>query len=444
MPNDIKTTVLRESLAVDKGKDVLVITDSTSVAEYFSKEANMIGANINIWYLPNEVRPVKRVGRTLESAIKSSDVVLSVFRTFPQELDFRKHIIRIVKGSSTTRLAHMPNVDIDVITNCIVKTDINELEKLGKLLVQVLARTKKVRILSTKGTNLSLDIGGWQLPADGGFTRIETSGQWRNIPMGEAFKIPIENSANGKLVIDGAIPGKVLSRGKEIVFNIKDGRVIDIIDKSNAHFKDYLKRIDSYAPENQKGNIYKICEFGIGINRAARKVPNSIEYEKRLGTIHIAIGDNKPFAGNNEAPEHLDLLIKSPTIYFDGVKIMAKGKLIENALERICCTSIEKYRPQIDITITNSSKISRSKEEGIAMIQENKLIRFWSSPADILFDTIVGDKYSTHIAALIFEKIGRGEICLSDLINGLRITKRKCLKLIQMLYDFKIIEVNNN
>jgi leucyl aminopeptidase (aminopeptidase T) len=47
-----------------------------------------------------------------------------------------------------------------------------------------------------------------------------------------------------------------------------------------------------------------------------------------MGTIHIALGDNKSMGGNVDVPIHLDGIVKKPTVYFDGKLIMKNGKLL--------------------------------------------------------------------------------------------------------------------
>ena len=53
-----------------------------------------------------------------------------------------------------------------------------------------------------------------------------------------------------------------------------------------------------------------------------------LEDEKVLGTIHIALGDNKSMGGLVDVPIHLDGVVKKPTVYFDEKMIMKNGKLL--------------------------------------------------------------------------------------------------------------------
>jgi leucyl aminopeptidase (aminopeptidase T) len=441
----VKPSILRDRLSVRKGQDVVLITDDMQVAKFFSKEARWIGAILTVVILPEKIRPLRQVSELLRSAIQHSDVLLTVFEKRLEEASLRKEIISLVIEKKSSRLAHMPNVDIDTIANCILNTDYQEVKKLGYPLVEVMARARQIKILSKRGTNLSLDLGGWEIPADAGFGEIDARGGWDNLPGGEVFKIPREGSTNGKLIIDGAIPGKVLSEHEEIILQISNGKVIDIEDKSNYRFADYLKNIDYNASDDMKGGIYKICELGIGINRAARKVPKAVEYEKRLGTIHIALGDNTSFRGTIRAPEHLDLMIESPTLYVNDILIMQDGKLIDDDFIKVCNCNIEAYKPQILVKMTEVTKFIPTTEYGICGIENEMLYRQWKSPGEATFRTKVGDDNAARLAAKAWQEIRKAKegICFRDIKKSLGLSREHCLNLLGMLHDTGIIKIEN-
>lgn len=52
---------------------------------------------------------------------------------------------------------------------------------------------------------------------------------------------------------------------------------------------------------------------------------NPLEDEKALGTVHIAIGDNKSFGGKVEASVHLDGIMKNPILVIDGRTVIKNG-----------------------------------------------------------------------------------------------------------------------
>jgi leucyl aminopeptidase (aminopeptidase T) len=43
--------------------------------------------------------------------------------------------------------------------------------------------------------------------------------------------------------------------------------------------------------------------------------------EKAGGTVHIALGDDAGIGGDNDAPIHMDGVLREPTVYADGEEI---------------------------------------------------------------------------------------------------------------------------
>jgi len=50
--------------------------------------------------------------------------------------------------------------------------------------------------------------------------------------------------------------------------------------------------------------------------------------EKIMGSIHIALGDNKDFGGQNDSSLHWDLVMMHPTVTVDDTVIMEEGKVL--------------------------------------------------------------------------------------------------------------------
>ena len=73
-------------------------------------------------------------------------------------------------------------------------------------------------------------------------------------------------------------------------------------------------------------NSYNIGEFAFGTNPAACVVHNVQEFKNKLGTIHIALGNNKNLFGNTFSKTHLDAIMLKPTVSIDGKVVIDKGK----------------------------------------------------------------------------------------------------------------------
>ena len=70
-----------------------------------------------------------------------------------------------------------------------------------------------------------------------------------------------------------------------------------------------------------------LAELGIGTNDKAVICGSVLEDEKVMGTVHMAIGDNKSMGGNVSVSSHLDGILTKPTLLVDGKIIMKDGEL---------------------------------------------------------------------------------------------------------------------
>jgi leucyl aminopeptidase (aminopeptidase T) len=177
---------------------------------------------------------------------------------------------------------------------------------------------KSIKIKSELGTDVQFNLGQRKIEIDNG-------GQLGNIPAGEIFTAPLEDTVNGTIVVDGSISGL----GKvnyPFCIELKSGQIIDIQpigirDEIVDKFKKICE-LDLPATKN-------IGEFGIGLNPGAKIIGNILMDEKVEGTVHFAFGDSYGL-GKWKSRYHTDLLIKDPSIFADDKCIMKKGKLTIN------------------------------------------------------------------------------------------------------------------
>ncbi|MDP3052678.1 MAG: aminopeptidase [bacterium] len=151
----------------------------------------------------------------------------------------------------------------------------------------------------------------------------ELSGGKHNMPGGEAYYAPIENSINGQIFFEGSrsYEGKAM---KDIFLEFKNGRITKIKAESGQDFLTYLTKIDRGAA--------RIGEFGIGCNYDLNRITNETLFDEKIGgTIHLALGDRVNFDGKNRSILHFDIvkdLRKEGKIYLDGKLVQEKGKFI--------------------------------------------------------------------------------------------------------------------
>lgn len=215
------------------------------------------------------------------------------------------------------RIATLPGINEQTMIRTI-NTDYHRIAELSQMLAEVLSSASLINIKTEKGTDLDLCIEGRDGKADTGINHER--GSFSNLPAGEAYVAPVEDRASGRIVYDGSMAGIGLLGDEVIVVEVTDGFATDFSGGDSA---ERLYRL--IEPFGRAG--FNIAELGIGTNEKAMITGYVLEDEKVLGTIHIALGDNKSMGGNIGVPSHLDGVITEPTVSADGKVIMEKGML---------------------------------------------------------------------------------------------------------------------
>ena len=178
-------------------------------------------------------------------------------------------------------------------------------------LVEFMSRVSSVRI-EAEGTDLTLSVAGR--------TWINSDGR-RNMPSGEIFTGPIENSAEGRLRC--GFP--VCRDGRELVgisLEFHEGRVVAA---SATQGEDYLRAMLDVDP-----GARRLGELGLGLNSGIHRFTGSILFDEKIGgTVHLALGQSYPETGGiNASALHWDLIIDTRTngrITADGTVVMENG-----------------------------------------------------------------------------------------------------------------------
>jgi aminopeptidase len=171
----------------------------------------------------------------------------------------------------------------------------------------------EVRIVGVD-TDLSFSIAGRQGEIDAGGS---------NMPAGEIFYSPVEDSADG-VVTFGEYPGWYGGHQvRGIRFRFDGGVIVDASAESDEDF--LLATLDTDEGARRLG------EFGIGCNEAIdRAYGNALFDEKIYGTIHLAIGAGFPtLGGTNESAVHWDIvkeLRNGGEIWLDGELAQRDGQ----------------------------------------------------------------------------------------------------------------------
>ncbi len=313
MVNRIKSSaevVINQCLGIKRGERVVIVVDRPCrrIGEVLWNELPDRSNSLLIEIAPTGMHG-KEPPPTVAEILKRCDAFI-----IPTRFSLTHTRARIEATKMGVRGATMPGITLDLMARTL-NADYNRIARLTKRIEGLLSDSRKVVIKTTKDCELHLDISLRPGHPDTGI--ITQPGDFSNLPAGEAYCAPIEENSEGSVVIDGSFAPIGLLK-KPVELTIKSGRIVEI--KGNRRLKEIFKN----APES--GRV--LCELGIGTNYKARITGNVLEDEKVMGTVHVAFGNNLGFGGKNDAPLHLDGVIRRPTVWFDGKLVIERGKIL--------------------------------------------------------------------------------------------------------------------
>lgn len=192
-----------------------------------------------------------------------------------------------------------------------------EWRKLGEMQQQKIDWLMGKKQVKLQGPNIDLEL------SIEGRTFINACGE-RNMPDGEIFTGPVEESVNGWVRF--TYPSIVQGRSVEgIELKFVDGRVEEASSRTNQDL--LFAQLDTDARSRYLG------EFAIGTNFGIDKFTGSILFDEKIGgTVHMAIGMGYPDTGSkNRSAVHWDMICDMRTdseIHVDGELFYKNGQFV--------------------------------------------------------------------------------------------------------------------
>jgi aminopeptidase len=214
----------------------------------------------------------------------------------------------------------LPEYEDFVYASCLVNredpiAEWTRIQREQERLCNFLNQTQEIRAVG-EDTDLTFNVKGRKW--------INCSGQ-KNMPDGEVFTAPIENSVNG--TIRFTFPGIFLGREiEDIKLTFKQGRVVKASAAKGDELLQQLLKIEGAV---------RLGETAIGTNYEITRFTKSMLFDEKMGgTIHMALGLNPApeTGGLNKSGLHWDVLKdmkKCGEIYADEKLFYKNGKFLE-------------------------------------------------------------------------------------------------------------------
>lgn len=296
--------VFENNFGIQTGETILVVTDDSlkEVATYFYEAGKIHKHETVLMVMPAIYTSGEEPPRAIAEVMKASDVVVCITEASLTHTKARKEAS--AKGA---RVGTMPGFTLDMLEEGAITGDPAVIQELTDTYTTLLQDGSTVRI-EKDGHVLTFSIQGRNgIPSTGIFLQ---KGEAGNIPSGESYIAPLEDSANGTFLVDGSI-AELGTVTEPVLLTLENGRLVDATGPQGKALLELLG----------EGKGRQIAEFGIGTNPSARLTGVVLEDEKVYGTVHIAFGSNKPFGGVTEAGVHIDCVTKAPSVWIDDVLI---------------------------------------------------------------------------------------------------------------------------
>lgn len=302
---------------------VVVYTDTNRNKNFFdvffaaasNLQAKVIGAISNPGY-GGHAEETRVPPRPIIELMKNSDLVIDL----PTNHWCYTEAYNEVLDSGTSILLSCSDEDL-----CIRLAPDEEIIKRTEKAAEILTKASTIKLISDSGTNLTLNKEERSCNPQVGC--VSKSKIWDNFPSGLVETAPIEDSANGTLVIAPGDPVVELERliTEPIKCTIKDGRIVKIEGKGEA------KLLEEWFEQWNDPKVKIIAHTGFGTDhRAELFSEHAMDWESLYGGINIAFGANTArfLNGKNYAKAHIDIIIRNADFYANDKLMVKKGKLV--------------------------------------------------------------------------------------------------------------------
>lgn len=300
---------------VKKGESVLILCDSTTEDLSEALTSIVLLNEAEPFVLTMKPRKVhgEQLPEVVASAMKSADLVIA-----PTKCNIAHTKARFDATKAGARIVVLPEAQENLLCKPALFADFIELKPRIEKLAQLLTNAETAKITSPLGTDFICSIKGREGRALHGIANLKDISAGFGV---EASIAPVEDQANGIIIVNESIPGIGLV-DKPITTKFKDGICYEIEGGKIA--ESFLDLLNS----KNDPNIFTVAELGIGMNPLSKFENDMLSDESVYGSIHVAIGTNAYIGGKTVAAGHYDMVFTGATLELDGEVVIENGNVL--------------------------------------------------------------------------------------------------------------------
>jgi 2,5-dihydroxypyridine 5,6-dioxygenase len=294
----------------------LVLCDEKTkpIADAFTQIASAANIKLNLLEIPELSNHGAEPPSYAADSMEAATLIISLCG---YSLAHSKARVRAAKAGA--RFLSLPLYNWELLEDPSLRIDFKLHASLVRAFADAFSKGEAVRVTTDAGTNIEFNIKDRVGNYCPGF--VENPGDLGSPPDIEANVSPIENSANGIVIVDGSIThpdfGLLVSPVKLIV---EHGKIIKFESKNQ---KQATMLDDLFGPIDSPRRV--LAECGVGLNPAAKLTGIMLTDEGALGYLHFGFGANHTVGGLNEVDFHLDFVFRAATLTVDSKVIISSG-----------------------------------------------------------------------------------------------------------------------
>ncbi|HEY6178067.1 MAG TPA: hypothetical protein VIX73_26610 [Kofleriaceae bacterium] len=405
--------VLSTCLQLGRGDSLALFYDESteSTAALLIDAATELGLDKRLRRVPlaeqAAFRPEASLSIEDSEALEQVRGVITLLSSSPEGTEYRKRLVQ-VGADGGRRMGHMPGADETVLAHALnIDYELARSRSDDLALAMTLGESAVLRSFVTTQTgdiivqhDLHIPLGGLgRSPITS--TGIIPLGTWGNLPGGETFIAPLEDTAEGVFVLNGAFKKFVFDDGDYLLLSLSRGRLTAI--EGTGPGRTRLEQILELARQRGDENYGCLAELGVGLNPGISALTgNALFDEKCYGTAHIALGDSTRYGGTCESIIHEDLVTRGPSLWIDGSPILLRGAFAFDAAQ---------WRDEIDAIRSEDApgqpglEVSRSEISADPSPEALRVRRQVTSGR--VCEYTVGSKQSSPLLARVYARIPR-------------------------------------
>ena len=189
---------IKQALVLKEGEQFLLVTDKAKleIAEALAYWAREVGAETTTYLMAETLRPITRPTALFQLLCTKASAMAYMLDPRMEEKPFRGYMVKA--GVANSRVCMMPGLTTDMMER-LVNIDFQEMAEFGERIIEALLDSEDILVENQDGTHITFSIKGRKWKNDRG--DISQKGMHGNLPAGEVFTVPVEETFSGRLVI---------------------------------------------------------------------------------------------------------------------------------------------------------------------------------------------------------------------------------------------------